>query len=181
MKRSFLKSAKKEESLKKQELVHQEQVKKHQHNLEQQKLMLQDVQFLLESVSLEVGAVRALVVETKEPEGLPIHAPLLCPRDPPPEDAEFSAPTKDLDMAATPLDSDDDDMEESGVGPWRTVASNQKKRNKVVMKLKGTPASSKRGSLWSGLVDKSCIMVEGDMSGREVGEALAKLSPEGNY
>ena len=41
---------------------------------------------------------------------------------------------------------------------------NQKKRNKVVMKLKGTPASSKRGSLRSSLVDKSCF-IEGDMSG----------------
>ena len=33
-------------------------VKKHQHNLEQQKLMLQDVQLRLESVSLEVKALR---------------------------------------------------------------------------------------------------------------------------
>ena len=46
------------------------------------------------------------------------------------------------------------------------------------MKLKGTPASSKRGSLRSSLFDKSCI-IEGDMSGREVGEALAKLSAQG--
>ena len=41
---------------------------------------------------------------------------------------EHAVPNIDLDMAATPLDTDDDDdMEESGVEPWRTVASNQKK------------------------------------------------------
>ena len=105
--------------------------------------MLQDMQLRLESVSLEVKALRALVAETREPEGPPIHAPLPCPREPAPGDAEQTAPTIDLDMATRPLDSDDDDMEESGVGPWRTVASNQKKRNKVVMKLKGTAAYPK--------------------------------------
>ena len=162
---------KKKESLKKQEQMHQEQVKKHEHNLEQQKMMLQDVQLRLESVSLEVKALRALVVETKEPDWPPSHAPLPCPREPPPGDAEQAAPIIHLDMAAAPLDSGDDDMEEWGVEPWRTVASSEKKRNKVVMELKGTPASSKRGSFRSSLVDKSCI-IEGDMSGREVGEAL---------
>ena len=59
----------KEESLKKQVQMHLEQVKKHEHNLEQQKMMLADVQLRLESVSLEVKALRALVAETKEPEG----------------------------------------------------------------------------------------------------------------
>ena len=73
--------------------------------------MLQDVQLRLESVSLEVKALRALVAETKEPEAPPIHAPLPFPREPPPEDVEQTGPTIDLDMSATPLDSDD--MEES--------------------------------------------------------------------
>ena len=53
-------------------------------------------------------------------------------------------PSLDLEMEATPLDSDDDEMEERDAGSWQTVASTRKKRNKalVVMKLKGTPAST---------------------------------------
>ena len=77
--------------------------------------MLQDVQMRLDSVSLEVKALRALLAETKEPEGPPIRAPLSAPRDPPPVDIEHAAPIIDLDMAATPLDTDDDDREEPGV------------------------------------------------------------------
>ena len=66
-----------EENLKKQVQVHLEQVKKHEHSLEQEKMMLADLQSRLESVSLEVKALRALVAETKEQEGgSPIHAPL---------------------------------------------------------------------------------------------------------
>ena len=78
----------KEENLKKQVQVHLEQVKKHEHNLEKQKMMLADVQLRLESVSLEVKALRALVAGTKEPEGPPIQAPPPCPREPPPEDVD---------------------------------------------------------------------------------------------
>ena len=77
----LLEKCKKEESLKKQEQMHEEQVK-HQHNLEQQKLMLHDVQLRLASMSLEVKALRALVAGTKEPEGHPIHAPLPVPWEP---------------------------------------------------------------------------------------------------
>ena len=71
--------------LKNQVQMHLEQVKKHEHNLEQQKMMLADVQVRLESVSLEVKALRSFVVETKEPEGPPIQAPLPAPREPPPD------------------------------------------------------------------------------------------------
>ena len=46
------------------------------------------------------------------------------------------------------------------------------------MKLKGTPASARKGSLWQNFLDKTCI-IENDMSGREVGKALLKLSPDG--
>ena len=68
----------KEENLKKQIQVHLEQVKKHEHNLEQQKMMLADVQLWLESVSLEVKALRASVAETKEPEEPPYSSPVAC-------------------------------------------------------------------------------------------------------
>ena len=124
----------KEESLKKQVQMHLERIKKHEHNPEQQKKMLADVQLQLESVSLEVKALR----ETKEPEGPSVQAPLPAPREPPPDDGEQNAPGSDLDMEATPLDSDDDGMVDRGAGSWLTVASNRKKRGKapVVMKLK---------------------------------------------
>ena len=125
--------------MKKQVQMHLEQVKKHEHNLEQQKMMLADVQLRLESVSHEVKALRALVAETKKPEGPPIQAPLPAPREPPPDDGEQIVPSLDLEMEATPLDSDDDGMEDRDAGSWLTVASTREKRNKapVVMKLKG--------------------------------------------
>ena len=170
----------KEESLKKQVQMHLEQVKKHEHTLEQQNLMLADVQLQLESVSLEVKALRALVAETKEPEGPPVQAPLPAPREPPPDIGEHIVPSLDLEMEATPLDSDDDGMEDRDAGSWLTVASNRKKRGKapVVMKLKGSSASVRNGSLRPSFVDKTCIF-ENDMSGVEVGKALLKLSPNG--
>ena len=169
----------KEENLKKQVQVHLEQVKKHEHNLFQQKMMLADVQLRLKSVSLEVKALRTLVAETKEPEGLPIQAPLPAPRERLPEDVEETPPTIDLAMMAPPLGSDDDDMEERDAEPWKTNGSH-KKRNKapVVMKLKGTPASARKGSVRQSFVDKTCI-IENDVSGREVGKALLKHSPDG--
>ena len=169
-----------EERLKKQVQMHLEQIKKHEHNLEQQKIMLADVQMQLESVSLEVKALRALVAETKEPEGPSLIAPLPAPRDPPPGDDDTNVPGFDLDMEATPLDSDDDDMVDRNAGTWLTVASDRKKRGKtpVVMKLKGSPASVRKGSLRQSFVDKTCIF-EDELSGVEVGKALLKLSPHG--
>ena len=98
--------------MKKQVQMHLEQVKKHEHNLEQQKMMLADVQLRPESVSLEVKALRALVAETKEPEGSPIQAPLPAPRETPPDNGEQIVPSLDLEMETTPLDSDDDGMED---------------------------------------------------------------------
>ena len=168
-----------EERLKKQVQMHLEQIKKHEHNLEQQKIMLADVQMQLESVSLEVKALRALVAETREPEGPSLIAPLPAPRDPPPGDDDTNVPGFDLDMEATPLDSDDD-MADRNAGTWLTVASDRKKRGKtpVVMKLKGSPASVRKGSLRQSFVDKTCIF-EDELSGVEVGKALLKLSPHG--
>ena len=89
-------------------------------------------------------------------------------------------PSLDLEMEATPLDSDDDGMEDRDAGSWLTVASTRKKRSKapVVMKLKGTSASVRKGSLRQNFVDKTCIL-KNDMSGVEVGKALLKLSPDG--
>ena len=60
----------------------------------------------------------------------------------------------------------------------KTVASNQKKRNKVVMKLNWTPSSTKRESFRSSFVYKTCI-IEGDLWSREVARALSKVSTGG--
>ena len=78
------------------------------------------------------------------------------------------------------MDSDDDGMEDRDAASWLTVASTRKKRSKapVVMKLKGTSASVRKGSFRQSFVDKTCIF-ENDMSGVEVGKALLKLSPNG--
>ena len=153
--------------------VHLEQVKKHEHNLEQQKMMLADVQLRLESVRLEVRALRALVAETKEPEGPQIQAPPPCPGEPPPEDVDETPPTIDLDMMAPPLDSDDDDMEERDAEPWKTVGSYEKRSKvPVVMKLKGTPASARKGSLRQNFLDKTCI-IENDRSWQSSLEAFS--------
>ena len=46
------------------------------------------------------------------------------------------------------------------------------------MKLKGSSASVRKGSLRQSFVDKTCIF-ENDMSGVDVGKALWKLSPNG--
>ena len=69
-------------------------------------------------------------------------------------------PSLDLEMEATPLDSDDDGMEDRDAGSWLTVASTRKKRNKapVVMKLKGTSASIRKGSLRQNFVDKTVFL-----------------------
>ena len=69
-------------------------------------------------------------------------------------------PGSDLDMEATPLDSDDDGMEDRDAGSWLTVASTRKKRSKdpVVMKLKGTSASVRKGSLRQSFVDKRVFL-----------------------
>ena len=87
--------------------------------------------------------------------GPPIQAPLPAPREHPPDNGAQIVPSLDLEMEATPLDSKDDDMEERDAEPWRTVGSSQKKRNKVpvVMKLKGTPASARKGSIRQIIVD----------------------------
>ena len=106
---------KKEESLKKQEQTHLERIEKHEHNWEQLKLMPEDVQIRLEPVRDEVKALRALVAETKEVEGPPLSSPFACPSESPPVGKEHATSVIDLDMAATPLDTDGDEMEEHGV------------------------------------------------------------------
>ena len=129
-------------------------------------------------MSLEVNALRALVAETKEPEGRPIQAPLPAPQEPTPDIGEQIVPSSDLDMEATPLDSDDDGMEDRDAASWLTVTSSRKKRNKSSSchEAERDVCFCQEGSLRQNFVDKTCIF-ENDMSGVEVGEAILKLSP----
>ena len=80
--------------LEEQEQMHLEQIKKQEHNLTQQRLMLQDVQIRLGAVRDEVHALKALVSEKKEPTGPPARPPPPCPREPPPDDDENPGPVQ---------------------------------------------------------------------------------------
>ena len=64
------------ERFEKQEMGHVEQISKPEHNLEQQKLMLQDVRLRLATVRDEVSALRALVADPSEPVGTEVQPPL---------------------------------------------------------------------------------------------------------
>ena len=99
---------------------------------------------------------------------------IACSSGTPPGDGEQTVPSCDLDMEATPLDSDDDDMEEREAGPWRTVALQSSGCHEAA---RNACFFTKR-SIWHSFVDKTCIN-ESDMSGREVGKALLKLSRDG--
>ena len=61
-------------------------IAKHEHNLAQQKAMLETVQTQLAEVRDTVGALRAWASETREPPNNPVVAPLPLPREPPPMD-----------------------------------------------------------------------------------------------
>ena len=74
-------------------------IKKHEHNLDQQKMMHADVRLRLESVSLEVKSLRASVAETKEPEEPLIQAPLPAPRELPPDNGEQIVPSLDIETS----------------------------------------------------------------------------------
>ena len=112
--------------------------------------------------------------------GAPYSSPVACSSGTPPDIGEQIVPSLDLEMEATPLDSDDDGMEARDAGSWLTVASTRKKRSKapVVIKLKGTSASIRKGSLRQNFQDKTCIF-ENDMSDVEVCKDLLKLSADG--
>ena len=129
----LIKKVQKQNGLEKQEQMHLEQIKKHEHNLAQQLLMLDDVQLKLEAVRDEVHALRAMVSEKKEPTGPSVRPPSPCPREPPPDDDEDPGPVQDrmsngvdLNVAATPIDVDAD-MEEDDE-EWQTILPKSKKQ-----------------------------------------------------
>ena len=78
--RELLEAVERQANYEKQEQKHLEMIAKHEHNLAQQKAMLDSVRTQLAEVRDTVGALRALVSETKEP---PINS--VVPPLPPPK------------------------------------------------------------------------------------------------
>ena len=79
--RELLEAVERQANNEKQEQKHQELIAKHEHNLVQQRAMLESVRTQLADVRDTVGALRALVSETREPPNNPVVPPL--PREPP--------------------------------------------------------------------------------------------------
>ena len=168
--RELLEAVERQANYEKQEQKHLEMIEKHEHNLAQQKKMLESVRSQLAEVRDTVGALRALVSETKEPPINSIVPPLPPPREPPPPlVTEDVLPTLGRAQDFLPLDSSytqidlDTDMEDE---PGLTQSKSSKKR--VLMKLKSSSSSGRRET----------VKYEAS-SGKDLARALAKLSPGG--
>ena len=74
--RELLEAVERQANYEKQEQKHLEMIEKHEHNLAQQKRMLESVRSQLAEVRDTVGALGALVSETKEP---PINSIVAAP------------------------------------------------------------------------------------------------------
>ena len=108
---------------------------KHEHNLAQQKAMLESVRTQLAEVRDTVGALRALVSETREPPNYPVVPLLPPPREPPPMDDGGILPTLGSAQDFLPIDASctyhtqldlDTGMEEE-TGPVHPVKGKQEK------------------------------------------------------
>ena len=116
--RELLEAVERQANFEKQEQKHLEMIAKHEHNLAQQKAMLETVRTQLAEVRDTVGALRALVSETTEPPNNPVVPPLPPPREPPPVDNGGILPTFGSAQDFLPIDSScaqidlDTDMEE---------------------------------------------------------------------
>ena len=144
-------------------------IAKHEHNLAQQKAMLETVRTQLAEVWDTVGALRALVSETREPPNNPVVPPLPPPREPPLIDSGGILPTLGSAQDFLPIDSSctqidlDTDMEEE-TGPVQSKTN----KKRVRMKLKGSSSSVRRET-----------MIYEASSGKDLARALTKLSPGG--
>ena len=119
--RELLEAVEKQANYEKQEQKHLEMIAKHEHNLAQQKATLDSVRTRLAEVRDTVGALRALVSETKEPPINSVMPPLPPPREPPPMDNGGILPTLGsaqdflpIDSSYTQIDLDTDMEEETG-------------------------------------------------------------------
>ena len=168
--RELLEALERQANYEKQEQKHLEMIAKHEHNLAQQEAMLESVRSQLAEVRDTVGALRALVSETKEPPISSIVPPLPLSREPPPPlEPGGVLPTLGRAQDFLPIDSSytqidfDTDMEEE-TGPVQSKAN----KKRVLMKLKGSSSSVRRET----------VKYESS-SGKDLARALAKLSPGG--
>ena len=170
--RELLEAVEREANYEKQEQKHLELIAKQEHNLAQQKAMLESVRTQLAEVRDTVGALRALVSETKEPPLNSVVPPLPPPREPPPMDTGGILPTFGCAQVFFPIDTTctshtqydlGTDMEDE-TGPVQSKTN----KKRVLMKLKGPSSSVRRET---GKYEAS--------SGKDLARALSKLSPGG--
>ena len=171
--RELLEAVERQANYEKQEQKHLEMIAKHEHNLAQQKAMLESVRTQLAEVRDTVGALRALVSETKEPPISSVVPPLPPPREnPPPLETGGVLPTLGSAQDFLPIDTPctihtqydiDTDMEDE-TGPVQSKTN----KKRVLMKLKGSSSSVRRET----------VKYEAS-SGKDLARALAKLSPGG--
>ena len=138
--RELLEAVERQANYEKRAQKHLEMIAKHEHNLTQQKAMLESVRTRLAEVRDTVGALGALVSETREPPMYPVVPPLLPPRELPPLEDQGILPPLNFAQEFLPIDTPctihtqydlDTDMEdETG-----TVQSKSNKK-RVLMKLK---------------------------------------------
>ena len=143
--RELLEAVERQANYTKQEQKHLELIAKHEHNLAQLRAMLESVRTQLAEVRDTVGALRALVSETREPSNNPVVPPLPPPREPPQMEDGRILPTRGSAQDFLPIDAsctyhtqidlDTDVEEETG-----TVQSKGNKK-RVLMKLKGSSSS----------------------------------------
>ena len=103
--RELLEAVQRQANYEKQEQKHLEMIAKHEHNLAQQKAMLETVRTQLAEVRAAVGALRALVSETKEPPINSVVPPLPPPRELPPLDTGGILPTIGSAQVFLPIDT----------------------------------------------------------------------------
>ena len=100
--RELLEAVERQANYEKQDQKLLEMIAKHEHNLAQQKAMLESVRSQLAEVRDTVGALRALVSETKEPPISSVVPPL--PREPlPPLETGGVLPTVDSAQDFLPI------------------------------------------------------------------------------
>ena len=81
-----------QERLERQEMGHVERISRHEHDLEQQRKMLQEVRSRLAPVREKSAALRVLVADPPEPGGDEVQPPLPPPLHPPPVIEEIVEP-----------------------------------------------------------------------------------------
>ena len=146
--RELLEGVERQANYEKHEQKHLEMIAEHEHNLAQQKAMLETVRTQLAEVRDTVGALRALVSETRKPPNNSRCAAPPAPSGAPPMEDEGILPPLSSSQDFLPIDAsctihiqlDLDTGTEEETGPV------QSKRNKktVLMKLEGSSSSVRR-------------------------------------